>query len=563
MASLAEFRAKYPQYDDMTDEQLADAFHKKFYADMPREEFNAKIGYKDVPTRYEEAAKSGKSFQDAWIGDQGKAIDAGRKKAEAANAAQAAQYDGSMFSAATEGSQAGLMGGWDDEIAAGMLAPIEAGKSYMKGDGFNLGDTYARLRDEFDARKASRRAAFPGSSLAGETLGGLALGGTLSKNGITTSGKDLPVGPGIAATGEGAAYGALYGAGEAKPGERVQGAATGAIVGGLTGAAAHQFGKFVNQVGSKVEGPTSQELKTGSQQMFDVGETSGVELRPEASGKLKQRMELAVGKVGRRQPETANFLADLEDTFNGATTLEDFETFRQDLGAAMKNADPKDKRSLLAMKRIMDDVTTNPSPQDWFHPDDMYGVEAVNKARELWARGKATEVVERIMDNADRKGTGLYTQSGLANAIRKEMETLYSQIQKGTVRGFSQAQVAMIRQMAKGGDASTMLRIFSTFAPRGPVSIGLGQVVGSMFPGGQYVMPVAGQAAAIARDQAARSNLEALLNSVSTGQNPVMPSTLPNKAHPFIGGGVAAVENLLGQLFPSLPAPSPTPQPAR
>lgn len=45
MATIAEIRQKYPQYSDMSDDALAGALHSKFYSDMPREEFNAKIGY--------------------------------------------------------------------------------------------------------------------------------------------------------------------------------------------------------------------------------------------------------------------------------------------------------------------------------------------------------------------------------------------------------------------------------------------------------------------------------------------------------------------------------------
>jgi hypothetical protein len=44
MASIAEIRQQYPQYNDMSDEQLADAMHRKFYSDMPRDQFNSKIG---------------------------------------------------------------------------------------------------------------------------------------------------------------------------------------------------------------------------------------------------------------------------------------------------------------------------------------------------------------------------------------------------------------------------------------------------------------------------------------------------------------------------------------
>lgn len=44
MATLAEIRKQYPQYRDLSDEQLADGLYKRFYADMPREEFNKKVG---------------------------------------------------------------------------------------------------------------------------------------------------------------------------------------------------------------------------------------------------------------------------------------------------------------------------------------------------------------------------------------------------------------------------------------------------------------------------------------------------------------------------------------
>lgn len=44
MATLTEIRAQYPQYADMPDTVLADALHKKFYADIPRADFDVKIG---------------------------------------------------------------------------------------------------------------------------------------------------------------------------------------------------------------------------------------------------------------------------------------------------------------------------------------------------------------------------------------------------------------------------------------------------------------------------------------------------------------------------------------
>ena len=44
MFNMQEFRQQYPQYNDMNDQQLADAFHRKYYSDMPKDQFYQKIG---------------------------------------------------------------------------------------------------------------------------------------------------------------------------------------------------------------------------------------------------------------------------------------------------------------------------------------------------------------------------------------------------------------------------------------------------------------------------------------------------------------------------------------
>jgi hypothetical protein len=44
MATLAEFRAQYPQYDEVPDVKLADSLHEKFYANMPKMDFYKTIG---------------------------------------------------------------------------------------------------------------------------------------------------------------------------------------------------------------------------------------------------------------------------------------------------------------------------------------------------------------------------------------------------------------------------------------------------------------------------------------------------------------------------------------
>lgn len=53
--NIQEVRAKFPQYNDLDDQQLAKALHSKYYSDMPYADFATKVGL--VPARNEAAAK--------------------------------------------------------------------------------------------------------------------------------------------------------------------------------------------------------------------------------------------------------------------------------------------------------------------------------------------------------------------------------------------------------------------------------------------------------------------------------------------------------------------------
>jgi hypothetical protein len=63
MATIAEVRAQYPQYADMPDAALADALHQKFYSDIPKADFDVKIGLKPVDNRPDWAKESPKMYE--------------------------------------------------------------------------------------------------------------------------------------------------------------------------------------------------------------------------------------------------------------------------------------------------------------------------------------------------------------------------------------------------------------------------------------------------------------------------------------------------------------------
>jgi hypothetical protein len=50
MITIQEVRAKYPQYQDLSDKQLVDSLHQKYYSDIPINQFYQQVGLEQQPT---------------------------------------------------------------------------------------------------------------------------------------------------------------------------------------------------------------------------------------------------------------------------------------------------------------------------------------------------------------------------------------------------------------------------------------------------------------------------------------------------------------------------------
>ena len=55
MATIADIRKQYPQYDDISDQELVQGFHQKFYRDIPFDQFATQLGL--IPARNDFAPK--------------------------------------------------------------------------------------------------------------------------------------------------------------------------------------------------------------------------------------------------------------------------------------------------------------------------------------------------------------------------------------------------------------------------------------------------------------------------------------------------------------------------
>lgn len=119
--------------------------------------------------------------------------------------------------------------GWADEISAGMDAAVRAPFSDQ-----SFGDIYEKnLAVERDRLQRSREQ-WPKLSFASELAGGVATGSLAGRAAVKGGGQVLNRVPGYARlAGAGAGGGAVYGAGAAEEGGRLQGAAVGAGVGGV------------------------------------------------------------------------------------------------------------------------------------------------------------------------------------------------------------------------------------------------------------------------------------------------------------------------------------------
>lgn len=121
MPTIAEIRSQYPQYSDMSDGQLADALYSKFYSDMPKEAFQAKIGL--APSQATPRPLAGTAGNRHMSYEEGAAL----LDQEGAGGGMLAGAMGFLDGMPVVGS---LLTGGVERGAAGLSAAIGNGKSY-------------------------------------------------------------------------------------------------------------------------------------------------------------------------------------------------------------------------------------------------------------------------------------------------------------------------------------------------------------------------------------------------------------------------------------------------
>jgi len=448
--------------------------------------------------------------------------------AAAGPAQSAASMPVNSLHAAIEAFSDGFWGGFDDEIGAAMYSPIEATKNWAQGKGFSIPESYRYSQQRMDARKAARRERYPVTSTLGSIAGGSALGAGAMRAGLTTIGRLAPV---KGAAVEGGLYGALYGAGEASPGERLKGAFTGGLVGAGTGALAGKIGQSIMNRGSSAQLQPAEAIKIQKNALYDASEKARVMIRPAPIKRAVQNLRLKMAsqvKNERLYAETRDILQYLDDAASrGPMTLREVDELRQVVGDTIASANLREKRTLGMVKSAIDDFLDNLSPKDATGATKE-GVELLKQAREMNVVMSKQRIVEEIVENAKNQATGF------ENGLRVHFRALAKNPKK--FGKFSKAEQDAIRKVIRGGPVENVLRAFAWFSPQktlGAVFTGLTAAEGGMGPAS--AVAAGGMAATRLAEGATRKNVNAL-EMLIQGQGRRDLPLLARQAIPVLSG---------------------------
>lgn len=436
MTTIAEVRQKYPQYEDLSDEQLATALHKKFYSDLSFDDFSKRIGlqagapvrpydpFNDAPRLPGEAGFDDpniRPLKDAYITFGKRASEYGSNVNRAAGAVNRAEGNPVIGGIETLGT-----------LGSGFLAtPVGAVVGAVKG---KTPEEEARIAEDF----VRNRTYSPRTEQGKAQLGMLgALASPLSEIGadialLPLAGQRFRVAPSAPAV---------------KP----------PVV------------------------PSTMELKAAKNAAYKRATDAGVSVKPESFAKLTA--DIASDLQSKHLNETLHpgaraALQELAATAEkGAPlTLEEVDQLRQIVRDAPSTK--ADRRLTTAMVKRLDSYLDNLTEADVTTGNAAEGVSALKEARSLNRRLANSEMVDELLRRAGVNATAKFTQAGEEHALRQEFKRIA--LRKDFTQKYTPAEQVAITKVAEGGAFENAMRDLGKFDPTsGGMSSLLGAATGA------------------------------------------------------------------------------------
>lgn len=502
MTSLSEIRSKYPEYADVPDDELAGALHQKFYADIPREDFNRRIGLLPAPAASQPYGRDVQGEFDAlpWY----------QKAATAVSDIGRMGLDGASF-------------GYMDKAAA-RLNSWTGGKDYEA--------ELAKERQQ--TTDAKRRAGWAGT--VAEIGGGAGTAIGAASKGLTAMRAVPEAMAGIrgvlARAGAGAVDGAAMGAASAMGHDEE--IAPNAVMGAAGGAAGTTIGDLIVKGAQGVgralrktpDVPTNEGLRDAAAAAFAKADQSGVIIKPEATQRLTSEIQTELANFGYHpglQPRIGVVLNELERVSAEPMTFKGLQVVRRIANNARLSADPSERSLGGMIISKIDDMGASLGKGDVLTGDAAAASSATAEGRNLWSRMRKSETIDNAVSKADLRASSTGSGSNGENATRQNLRSIIDSPKKSS--GFSADEKAAMEGIVRGTPLQNEMRWFGKLAPTGIVSMagsgGLGALLGAASGGssiaGAAALPMIGMAARGTSERMTSKQVEALSRLVRAG----------------------------------------------
>jgi hypothetical protein len=289
--------------------------------------------------------------------------------------------------------------------------------------------------------------------------------------------------------------------------------------------------------GKPVRGPvpTVESLKADSRVLYQAVDDAGIRISQEAfEGAVGQLVD-DFAKAGGRQSLTPKTYAAIQElraeAAAGGITIAKAEELRRVLGKARSGIEEADRASANAAIHALDDFMENLKPNQLRQSlgdanasgvIGKEGVEYISAARSLWGRARKTELMEEMIEAASIRAKGRYHGAGFENSMRMEFTNLAVRLAKNKkLRAqYTAAEIAAIKQVAKGTPIQNVLRWVGKAAPTGVISAGGGMSAGMYLlgPVGAVAVPAVGSLARFAATRMGMQNAKGLSDLMARGQ---------------------------------------------
>jgi hypothetical protein len=310
----------------------------------------------------------------------------------------------------------------------------------------------------------------------------------------------------------GATTGAIFGAAGQPVSEALAGAARGAA--GL--------------LKKRPELPGSQAIRDVASQAYNRADAAGVVVRPDYVRDLQTKLHSTLANEAyspRVHPGVKGVLDEIGDLSGQNVTLRGLENIRKLASGLRSNQDRETARLGGVLVNQLDDALANINQSHVLMGNTTQGTQALNEARKGWATGRKAEVVENLLERAQRRADA--GTVSLDAAVRQEAKNLAN---SGATRGWNTTEKAQLAQVMKADGFENTLRGLGKIAPSmNPLNLTLQGLALFKTSGVSAAGSALGAIAAPLADKAAQNRVYSLARTIQQG-NPLPPNAVERLA---------------------------------